>query len=145
MDRSPEARARRMRGYWRRVEEIEHELGTNIWPQVHMLRGVAVAGMRPFCRRGQFGERRRAIASANDGRSLIRRYRFYLPTGGMPHGHRHTQSGERSRRRRYTLGIDPIINTAISLYCSRESRRSGSLRPSASPGCLTRYAPALSR
>jgi hypothetical protein len=40
-------------GYWRRVEEIEHELGTDIWPQVHMLRGVAVAGMRPFCRRGQ--------------------------------------------------------------------------------------------
>ena len=40
-------------GYWRRVEEIEHELGTDIWSQVHMLRGVAVAGMRPFCRRGQ--------------------------------------------------------------------------------------------
>lgn len=40
-------------GYWRRVEEIEHELGSDIWPQVHMLRGVAVAGMRPFRRRGQ--------------------------------------------------------------------------------------------
>lgn len=40
-------------GYWQRVEEIEDELGSDIWPQVHMLRGVAVAGMRPFCRRGQ--------------------------------------------------------------------------------------------
>ncbi len=40
-------------GYWRRVKEIEQELGADIWPQVHMLRGVAVAGMRPFCRCGQ--------------------------------------------------------------------------------------------
>lgn len=40
-------------GYWRRVEETENELGNDIWPQVHMLRGVAVAGMRPFCRSRQ--------------------------------------------------------------------------------------------
>lgn len=34
--------------YWRRVEEIERELGSDIWPQTHMLRGIAVADQRPF-------------------------------------------------------------------------------------------------
>lgn len=40
-------------GYWRRVEEIEAELGADLWQQVHMLRGVAVARGRPFCARRQ--------------------------------------------------------------------------------------------
>ena len=34
--------------YWRRVEEIERELGLDIWTLVHMLRGIAVAEGRPF-------------------------------------------------------------------------------------------------
>lgn len=34
--------------FWRRVEEIEAELGPDIWERVHMLRGVAVAFERPF-------------------------------------------------------------------------------------------------
>ncbi|NQE62902.1 hypothetical protein [Caulobacter sp. RHG1] len=36
--------------YWRRVEEIERELGLDVWQQTHMLRGVAVAFDRPFRR-----------------------------------------------------------------------------------------------
>jgi hypothetical protein len=39
--------------YWRRVEEIESELGYEIWTRTHMLRGVAVARGRPFRPRGQ--------------------------------------------------------------------------------------------
>ncbi|WP_294138273.1 hypothetical protein [Sphingomonas sp.] len=39
--------------YLRRIDEIEAELGPDIWPHVHMLRGVAVAGVRPFRRSRQ--------------------------------------------------------------------------------------------
>lgn len=34
--------------YWRCVEAIEDELGSDIWEHVHMLRGVAVANDGPF-------------------------------------------------------------------------------------------------
>lgn len=34
--------------YMRRLDEIERELGSDIWPLIHMLRGIAVAGIRPF-------------------------------------------------------------------------------------------------
>lgn len=39
--------------YWRRVEEIEAELGYDLWQKTHMLRGVAVARDRPFRARRQ--------------------------------------------------------------------------------------------
>jgi hypothetical protein len=106
-------------GYWRRVEEIEQELGADIWPQVHMLRGVAVAGMRPFCRRGQQQpgteraparlagrprvlRRGRAVARAADLRRSPGRARF---TVGAPptKGPRGTASVVDRRRRRIDL------------------------------------------
>jgi len=98
-------------GYWRRVEEIEQELGADIWPQVHMLRGVAVAGMRPFRRRGQQqlgaeraparlaghapGVRRgRAVARTADIRGPLGRSRWPVASAS-------TQDGRRTNARRH--------------------------------------------
>jgi len=58
--------------YWRRVEEIEAELGC-VWPQTHMLRGIAVAGERPFpTSRRQFSRTKRPSLRQSHGRTSRR-------------------------------------------------------------------------
>jgi len=62
--------------FWRRIDEIEAELGADFWHRVHMLRGVAIAGQRPFRRGGQQHPRaRRASLRLARYPSVLRRAR----------------------------------------------------------------------
>jgi len=56
--------------FWMRVEEIEAELGDDIWERVHMLRGVAIAHLRRFrTRRQQQPRAKWAPLRQSDGRT----------------------------------------------------------------------------
>ena len=74
--------------YWSRLEEIERELGPDIWERVHMLRGVAVARGRQFRTRGQQQSRtERASIRRSYGRdhrrSMARPTRLCRQIGGQ--------------------------------------------------------------
>lgn len=59
--------------YWRRVEQIERELGLDIWTLVHMLRGIAVAEGRPFRTRGRQQPRPKRASLRQPDRRASRR------------------------------------------------------------------------